>query len=110
MDSLRPSVEKMLGIKVIFKVIRVNTYHSYCFVEATPLQANGKEINYLKTKQRKEYLLEKDVSFGEEVAAIMKSSGHSWKMVKFYHNYSDLPWADAPREYGLPSQLFGLTN
>src|SRR5436190_1076754 len=52
LDALRPSIEKDLGQKVIFKVDIMRVYQGWAFLHVHPIQPNSKPIDFAKTKYK----------------------------------------------------------
>ncbi len=50
LDGLRPSIEKDLKQKVIFKVGTIRVYKGWAFLHVHPIQPSGKSIDFRKTK------------------------------------------------------------
>ena len=105
MDGLRPSVQRIIGIPVEFKVYQLDVYHGWAFVRVEPLQKNGRAINYMKTRERKE-AMEDGGNFSTECAGLLRQSGKHWGVVKFWHGYSDVAWWGIWDKYGLPQAMF----
>lgn len=105
LNALRPSIEKDLGQKVIFKVDILRVYGDWAFVNVHPLQPNSKPIDFKKTKYREQ--LEAGMFDGSSTYALLKKTGKKWAVKDFVIGPTDvywIAWMDAP--YSAPKTLF----
>ncbi len=92
LDGLRPSIEKDLKQKVIFKVETIRVYKGWAFVHVYPIQPNGKEINFKKTKYAE--ALEQGAFDGSSTYALLRQSGSKWKVKEFAIGPTDVVWSN----------------
>jgi hypothetical protein len=105
LNGLRPTVEKDLNQKVVFKVFTLRVYKGWAFFSGSALQPNGNDANLKISHYRN---LIGDPGFGgDEMFALLKLSGKKWKVKAYVFGPSDLPWAgwwDSP--YYAPRNVF----
>lgn len=92
LDGLRPSIEKDLKQKVIFKVDTIRVYQGWAFVHVYPIQPNGKPINFKKTKYAES--LEQGMFDGDSTYALLKQSGSKWRVKEFAIGPTDVVWSN----------------
>ncbi len=104
-DGLRPSIEKDLKQKVIFKVDEIRVYKDWAFLHVHPLQPNSKPIDFAKTKYKQG--LEEGSFDGSSTYALLKFNGKKWLVKEFVIGPTDVAWInwmDAPHK--APKALF----
>jgi len=69
LDVVRASVERRLGIKVIFVVGRLTSYGDWAFADLHPRTASGERIDYRRTRIAKEFDPEQDSDIHGPLAA-----------------------------------------
>ncbi len=107
LDLLRPKIEKDLGQKVIFTVSRASQQDGFVFVMFSPMRANGKPIDYLKTK----YAAAKRAgAFDNGGVALFRKSGGSWKMLDWTFGRTDVGYVEWPEKYHCTKELLGMTG
>ncbi len=92
LDGLRPSIEKDLKQKVIFKVDEMRVYKGWAFVHVHPIQPNGKPINFKKTKYAES--LEQGMFDGDSTYALLKQTGSKWRVKEFAIGPTDVVWSN----------------
>ena len=105
LNALRPSIEKDLKQKVIFKVESIRVYDGWAFVHVHPLQPNSKPIDFRKTKYKEN--LEAGMFDGSSTYALLRLSNKKWTVKDFVIGPTDVYWSnwmDAP--YNAPKTLF----
>ena len=103
MDAARVPVEKDLGQAVIFRVEDLRVTDDWAFLNAEPLQPNGRPIDFSRTAYRESVA---DGSFGGMAAVLLARAGDGWRVVTYSVGFSDLVWDTWDDEYGAPSSLF----
>lgn len=109
LDGLRPSIEKDLKQKVIFKVEEMRVYDGWAFLHVHPLQPNSKPIDFLKTKYKER--MNEGTFDGSSTYALLKFNGKKWITKDFVIGPTDvywIAWMDAP--YKAPKALFPKLN
>lgn len=105
LNGLRPSIEKDLGQKVIFKVDTIRVYGDWAFVNVHPLQTNSKPIDFKKTKYKE--ALEQGMFDGSSTYALLKKSNKKWVVKTFVIGPTDVAWTVWMEEpYFAPKALF----
>lgn len=92
LDGLRPSIEKDLKQKVIFKVETIRVYDGWAFVHVFPIQPNGREIDFRKTKYRE--ALDMGVFDGSSTYALLRKVGSKWVVKTFAIGPTDVVWSN----------------
>jgi hypothetical protein len=105
MDALRVPVEKDLKQKVLFKVDTLRVLNGWAFLGGMPLQKNGKNIDYRKTKYRD--ALEAD-AFDDSIYALLKKGAKGWSVKAFVIGPTDVAWEGWDKEFGAPRAIFGF--
>ncbi len=103
LDTVRSSVERRLGIKVIFVVERMATYGDWAFTDVHPRTQDGNRIDYRKTRYAKDYIPDLD---SDTVDVLLRKKDGSWSIVEEAFLPTDVVWEDWERKYGLPRRLF----
>ncbi len=103
LDTVRSSVERRLGIKVIFVVARISRYGDWAFADVRPRTQDGTRIDYRKTRYAKDYIPDLD---SDTVDVLLRKKGGSWSIVEEAFLPTDVVWEDWERKYNLPRRLF----
>lgn len=109
LDGLRPTIEKDLKQKVIFKVDEIRVYDGWAFLHVHPLQPNSKPIDFKKTKYKER--LQEGTFDGSSTYALLKLNGKKWITKDFVIGPTDVywvSWMDAPHR--APKALFPKLN
>jgi pimeloyl-ACP methyl ester carboxylesterase len=102
LDALRVPVERDVGRSVIFRIHHIEVNSGYAFVNAQPLQPNGREIDYSKTKLAQPY---EEGWFDDWVGALLRWQGGRWKVVEYCIGATDYPCQEWVRERGVPESI-----
>jgi hypothetical protein len=86
MDVLRVPCEKDLGRKVIFRVPHLRLAGDWAFARVVPVQPDGKEIDYSRTKYAE---VEADGAFDAEGEALLQRTGGTWKVLEWRFGATD---------------------
>lgn len=92
LDALRPSIEKDLKQKVIFKVDTIRIYDGWAFLHVHPIQPNSKPIDFKKTKYRE--ALEAGMFDGDSTYALLRLSNKKWVVKDFVIGPTDVYWSN----------------
>lgn len=92
LDALRPSIEKDLKQKVIFKVETIRVYDGWAFVKAQPLTPKSKPIDFKKTHHKQR--IEDGVFDGDVIYALLKLKSKVWKVADFVIGPTDVYWSN----------------
>jgi hypothetical protein len=103
LDVVRASVERRLGIKVVFVVSRLTTYGDWAFANLHPRTASGDRIDYRKTLIAKDFNPEQD---SDTVMALLRRKGGAWSLVDEEFLPTDVAWEGWRQKYKLPRELF----
>ncbi|MEP6956437.1 MAG: hypothetical protein ABI883_06395 [Chthoniobacterales bacterium] len=102
MDALRVPCERDLNRKVIFRVDHLRVAGDLAFARVVPLQPNGNEIDYKRTKYREEL---EEGAFDGEGEALLRRQGGEWRVLEWRFGATDTE-VDVWREkYRMPSSL-----
>src|SRR5208283_910868 len=103
LDAVRASVERTLGIKVIFVVDRMTVFGEWAFASLRPRYAAGNRIDYRRTLIAKDFDPEQD---GDLAGALLRRKGAAWTVVEEAFLPTDVYWEEWETKYKLPRALF----
>lgn len=86
MDALRGPAEKDIGRKVIFRVQHLTLSGDWAFARVVPIQPNGSEIDYSRSKYAEANTEGVFSGIGE---ALLQRDGSGWKLVEWRFGASD---------------------
>jgi hypothetical protein len=86
MDVLREPCEKDLGCKVIFRVQHLRLAGEWAFARVVPIQPDGKEIDYSRTKYAE---IQAEGAFGGTGEALLRRNDGNWKLLEWRFGASD---------------------
>lgn len=102
MDALREPCEKDLGRKVIFRVHHLRLAGDWAFARVVPIQPNGKEIDYSRTKYAE---VQAEGAFSGTGEALLRRNGASWKLLEWRFGASDTEVDLWLEEHRFPREL-----
>ncbi|MGA2566462.1 MAG: hypothetical protein ABSF41_06505 [Pseudolabrys sp.] len=103
LDAVRASVERTLGIKVIFVVDRMTVSGEWAFASLHPRDAAGNRIDYRRTLIAKDFDPEQD---SDLAGALLQRKGAAWTVVEEAFLPTDVYWEEWETKYKLPRALF----
>lgn len=103
LDVVRASVQRRLGIKVIFQVERLAVFGDWAFAGLRPRTETGNRIDYRRTRYAKDY--EPDLD-SDTVDVLLRRNGSTWSMVEEAFLPTDVVWEEWQKKYKLPRALF----
>ncbi len=103
LDVVRASVQRRLGIKVIFVVERLAVFGEWAFAGLRPRTEKGGRIDYRRTLIAKDFDPEQD---SDTVHVLLRRQGVAWQIVEEAFLPTDVVWEEWERKYKLPRQLF----
>ncbi len=103
LDVVRASVERRLGIKVIFVVERLAVYGDWAYADLHPRTEAGKRIDYRRTRYAKHYIPDLD---SDAVDVLLRRDGTSWSIVQEAFLPTDVVWEEWVKTYNVPRELF----
>ena len=86
MDALRAPAERDVGRKVIFRVQHLRVAGDWAFARVVPLQPDGREIDYSRTKYAE---AEAEGAFDAEGEALLRRRGGAWQVIEWRFGASD---------------------
>ena len=104
MDALRAPAERDLGRKVIFRVQHLRLAGDWALARVVPLQPDGKEIDYSRSKYAE---MEADGAFDAEGEALLRRTGARWEVLEWRFGATDTEvelWLD---KYRFPRSILG---
>lgn len=106
LDDLRPTIERDLGQKVLFRVKTLSVQEGFAFLEVAALTPSGIPIDYSKTHYRKQ--MDEGVFDNTDapVIALMRYSKGAWRVATFVIAPTDVAYAGWWQKYGAPRSLF----
>ncbi len=102
MEAIRPTCERDLKQKVVFKVGLLNVAGDWAAARVTPIRPDGSDIDYRKTHYRE---LDEEGAFDGEGEALLRREGSSWKLIKWRFGASDTELSVWIEELGAPASL-----
>lgn len=102
MDALRIPAEKDLGRKVIFKVDRLRVAGVWAYARVTPTQPDGSDIDFCRTKYRKQVELG---AFDPQGEALLRLEDDGWKVLEWVFGGTDVASVTWPDKYRFPKSL-----
>jgi len=103
LDAVRASVERTLGIKVIFVVDRMTVFGEWAFASLHPRDAAENRIDYRRTLIAKDFDPEQD---SDLAGALLRRKGAAWTVVEEAFLPTDVYWEEWETKYKLPRALF----
>jgi len=103
MDTLRPSIEREIGKKVVFKVNKLKVQNGWAFLYADPVKPDGSPVDYHGTKFEDAV---KHGMFGGGVGALFHKRSGRWRVVTYVIGPTDVAWEDWDTRYHAPSSIF----
>ncbi|WP_417667888.1 hypothetical protein [Roseibium sp.] len=103
MDAARVPIGNELGQRVIFVVSVLRTDGNWAYLQGTPVQPNGKPLNWLRTPFAADWRA--DV-MSDVVMVLMRKSGSSWQVMDYVIGPTDVHWYGWLDVYGLPEAFF----
>ena len=101
-DVLRVPAEKDLGRKVIFKVSHLRVAGDWAFARVVPIQPDGKEIDYSRTKYREQM---ESGAFDAEAETLLRRVNGKWKLLEWRFGASDTEVELWLQKYRMPKAL-----
>ena len=102
MDALRVLAEKELKQSVIFKVERLRVAGDWAYARVSPTRPNGDEIDFSKTKYRKQVELG---AFDPQGEALLRLEDDGWEVLEWAFGGTDVASAEWGDKYRLPKSL-----
>lgn len=103
LDVVRASVQRRLGIKVVFQVERLAVFGDWAFAGLRPRNDKGGRIDYRRTLIAKDFDPEQD---SDTVHVLLRRKGAAWAIVEEAFLPTDVVWEEWQQKYKLPRQLF----
>ena len=102
MDALRIPAEKELKQSVIFKVDRLRVAGDWAYARVSPTRPNGDDIDFSKTKYRKQLELG---MFDPQGEALLRLEDDGWEVLEWAFGGTDVASAEWGDKYRLPKSL-----
>ena len=102
MDALRAPAKKDLGQTVIFKVDQLRVVGDWAFARVSPTLPNGDEIDYTKTRYRKQVELG---AFDPQAETLLRRTVEGWDVVEWRFGATDVESVLWVQKYDLPKSL-----
>jgi hypothetical protein len=103
LDAVRASVERTLGIKVVFVVDRITVFGDWAFASVHPRNEAGNRIDYRRTRIAKDFDPEHD---SDLAGALLRRKDAAWSVVEEAFLPTDVYWEEWEAKYKLPRALF----
>ena len=102
MDAIREPAEREFKTKVIFNVDILRVAGDWAYARVSPTLPNGEEIDFSKTKYRKQVELG---AFDPQGEALLRREDDEWKVLEWVFGSTDVPSAEWPDKYKMPKSL-----
>lgn len=102
MDALRIPAEKELKQRVIFKVDRLRVAGDWAYARVSPTKPNGDDIDFSKTKYRKQVELG---AFDPQGEALLRLEEDGWTVLEWAFGGTDVASAAWGDKYRFPQSL-----
>lgn len=103
MEALRAPVKQDLGMHVVFVVQSLRVQDGWAFLFGTPRLPGLKPVDYRKTRYREAV---EDGIFDDNISALLRREGGSWKVVKFVIGATDAVWTPWPEDFNTPRAIY----
>jgi hypothetical protein len=103
LDAVRASVERTLGIKVVFVVDRITVFGDWAFASVHPRNETGSRIDYRRTRIAKDFDPEQD---SDLAGTLLRRKDAAWSVVEEAFLPTDVYWEEWETKYKLPRALF----
>lgn len=104
MDAARVPIVPAIGQHVIFVVDVLNSDGHWAYLQATPVNPNGTNLDWSRTNFARDWAT--DV-MSDIVMVLIRNEGGQWQAVDWVIGPTDVAWYDWVTRYGLPERLFG---
>lgn len=103
LNTLRPSVQDELGMRILFKVDEIRTDGEWAYVSAVPLKQSGGRIDYSQTEFARGM---EEGYFDDWLCSLLKRrEGGAWEVVALSIGATHAPFADWPYKFGVPDTV-----
>jgi hypothetical protein len=102
MDVLRVPAERDLKQSVIFRVQHLKISGDWAFARVVPLQPNGRDIDYRRTKYREQ---DEEGMFDGEAEALLRKRGGEWQLLEYRFGATDTEVDIWQEKYGFPQAI-----
>ena len=99
-----PMTKEVNGQKIVFVIHKLNVMGDLAFINCSLQLANGKEVDWSKTKYKNEA-----VTHGVENNAaglVKKDASGKWSVVEHSFNHTDVVWLGWIEKHGIAAKLF----
>ena len=103
LDVVRASVQRRLGIKIVFQVERLAMFGEWAFAGLRPRTETGGRIDYRRTLYAKNFDPEQD---SDTVDVLLRRKDAAWQIVEEAFLPTDVVWEEWQGKYKLPRELF----
>ncbi len=103
MDAARVPVQRELGQPVIFKVSRLRSDGTWAYLEATPLQPDGRPLDWSRTPMAEAWAAD---MMSDLVLLVLRRDPGGWRVVEHVIGPTDVAWVGWMDRYGWPRVLF----
>lgn len=103
MDAARGPVSAAIGQTVIFVVSVLRTDGEWAYLQATPKNPDGSDLDWAKTRFAEDFA---DGIMDDQVMVLLRKQGGRWSTVDHVIGPTDVYWYNWIDGYGLPEALF----
>ena len=103
MDAARSPIASDIGQSVIFIVDILRSDGHWAYLQATPVQPNGKPIDWTTTRYAEDWQVD---AMSDTVMVLLSTDGGAWHAVDHIVGPTDVYWYGWIDQYQLPEALF----
>lgn len=105
LDVVRGSIERKLGIKVVFQVRQLIIFREWAYANLRPRTEKNARIDYRQTLFAKDYLPDMD---SDQIDVLLRREGNSWSIVEEAFLPTDVITMEWRDKHKLPNELLAL--
>ncbi|WGW04747.1 hypothetical protein [Tropicibacter oceani] len=103
MDAARVPIVPAIGQHVIFVVDVLNSDGHWAYLQATPVNADGTPLNWLRTNYASDWAAD---AMSDVVMVLLRRDGAGWQAIDWIVGPTDVAWLEWVPRYMLPVRLF----
>jgi hypothetical protein len=103
LDALRPTVERDLKQKVLFRVDKLRATNDWAFLSGAAVRPDGGPIDYRKTRYADAL---NSGAFDDWLCALLRRKNGRWTVTAYALGATDVTWAGWDTDYKAPRALF----
>ena len=101
LDVLRTLSWEQIGVRTKFVVQTIQKANNWVLIQVHPVQENGADINYKKTKYYPAHKEQMEDFFDDHILALMKFEHGKWHIVEYEIGATDFPGQEWLEKHGI---------